>query len=212
MQDDIVRRLMEIADELRSVGQNGLFWANKRHEEYDYVRYAKTVELASRILSMVDTRDSVEIERIFRGDLGLRSPLVGVTCALFDEHGRILLNQRADNGKRCMPGGLAEVGESPFEVIEREVWEETGLRVQPIRLIGIFDSRKSRSTSPLHIYNVDLLCRKVGGELGLSNETVAFGYFTEAEVVSLDLHGSQPFRVPVAFQAYRSEHWDSVFQ
>ena len=212
MQDDTVQRLIEIADDLRAVGQNGLFWANSRHDEYDCARYARTMEIASQILSMVDTRDPIEIERIFMGDLGPRSPLVGVEGALFDDQGRILLTQRADNGKWCMPGGLAEVGELPSEVLQREVREETGLSVQPVRLVGVFDSRKLGSTRPLHIYNITFLCRQIGGELGLSNETIAFGYFTEAEAAALDLHRTHVYRVPVAFQAHRSERWDTVFQ
>src|SRR5690349_10106015 len=129
MQEDLGTRLVEIADELRGVGQNGLFWAQKAGDEYGLARYEKVMHLAAEVMALADSRGAEEIERVFRGELGIRSPLVGVTAAVFDGEGRILLTQRKDNGKWCMPGGLADVGEPPSEVAVRETWEETGLRV-----------------------------------------------------------------------------------
>ena len=52
---------------------------------------------------------------------------LGCSAAIFDEHGRILLTRRADNGQWCLPGGGMESGESAAEACEREVLEETGL-------------------------------------------------------------------------------------
>jgi 8-oxo-dGTP pyrophosphatase MutT (NUDIX family) len=212
MQEDPGRRLVEIADELRGVAQNGLFWAECTHDEYALARYEKVMELAAQLLSLADIRGAEEIERIFRGELGIRSPLVGVTAAVFNEEGCVLLTQRKDNGKWCMPGGLADVGEPPSEVAVREMWEETGLRVKPVKLIGVFDSRKSGSLVPVHLYHLDFLCEKIGGELMLTNETVAYGYFREDELPSLDMHGSHAHRVPHAFQAHRSDIWEALFQ
>ena len=116
MQSDMSTRIAEIADELRALATNGLHWASN---EYDHARYDKVLELAAQLLSLADTRDAGEIERVFRGDLGVRSPLTGVSAAVFNEEGKILLTQRMDNGKWCMPGGLAEVGESPSSVAAR---------------------------------------------------------------------------------------------
>ncbi|MGA7731245.1 MAG: NUDIX hydrolase N-terminal domain-containing protein [Chloroflexia bacterium] len=212
MQEDPGRRLVEIADELRGVAQNGLFWTERTHDEYGLARYEKAMELAAQILSLADNRGAEEIERIFRGELGIRSPFVGVTAALFDEEGRILLTQRKDNRKWCMPGGLADVGEPPSKVAVRETWEETGLRVKPVKLIGVFDSRKSGSLVPVHLYHLDFLCQKVGGQLTLTNETIDYGYFEEEKIASLDMHGSHAHRVPHAFQAHRTDTWEALFQ
>jgi 8-oxo-dGTP pyrophosphatase MutT (NUDIX family) len=209
MQPDIAIHIVEIADELRALATNGLHWASN---EYDHARYDKALQLAAQLLSLSDERDAAEIERLFRGDLGIRSPLTGVSAALFDGEGKILLTQRMDNGKWCMPGGLADVGESPSAVAVREVWEETGLHVKPRLLIGVFDSRLSGSLIALHLYHLDFLCEPTGGELALTNETIAYGYFSEEETRSLTMHGSHARRIPFAFQAHRSDHWEAVFQ
>jgi len=209
MQTDAATQITEIADEVRALASNGLHWAEN---EYDHARYDRLLKLSAQLLSFADTRNSGEIERIFRGDLGIRSPITGVSAAVFDSHGRILLTQRKDNGKWCMPGGLADVGEPPSAVAVRETLEETGRQVVATRLIGVYDSRLSGSLLPIHLYHLDFLCEQTGGELTLTNETIAFGYFSEEETHNLTLHGSHAHRIPIAFQAHRSEHWEARFQ
>ncbi len=57
--------------------------------------------------------------------------MVGCSAVLFDEkREKILLTQRSDNGRWCLPGGQMERGESLAETCIREVEEETGLQVQ----------------------------------------------------------------------------------
>jgi 8-oxo-dGTP pyrophosphatase MutT (NUDIX family) len=198
-------KLVEIADELRAIATNGLHWSAT---EYDQARYSRVLRLAAEIMSAADTRSAEEIEQIFRGDLSLRSPLVGVEGAVFDASGKILLVQRADNGLWCMPGGLADVGESPASVAERETWEETGLQVEVRRLVGVYNSSITLGW-PLgvHLYHLTFICEPKGGTLRLTNETTAYGWFSEAESAALPLHRGHAFRIPEAFAVYtgRSE-------
>ena len=64
---------------------------------------------------------------------------IGVFSAVFDEQGRILLVKRAYGPKNwTTPGGRLEAGEAPTEGLIREVLEESGYQVRPLRLIGIY--------------------------------------------------------------------------
>jgi 8-oxo-dGTP pyrophosphatase MutT (NUDIX family) len=209
MQIDTGTQIIEIADELRAVAANGLHWAAN---EYDHARYDRLLKLSAQLLSLADTREAGEIERVFRGDLGIRSPITGVSAAVFNNDGKILLTQRKDNGKWCMPGGLSDVGEPPSAVAVRETLEETGLQVVATRLIGVYDSLLSGSLLPTHLYHLDFLCKQTGGDLVLTNETIACDYFSEEQTHGLTMHGSHARRIPIAFQAHRSEHWEAVFQ
>ena len=202
MEKDQGTRITEIADQLRALATNGLYYAMN---EYDHARYDTLLKLAAELISIVDNRDSVEIERIFRGHIEMRTPFVGVAAAIFNDEGKLLIVQRSDNGKWNMPGGAADVGEPPSAVAVREVWEETGLRVRPVRLLGVTDGPTTGSTSPVHLYHLDFLCEVIGGELTLTNETTAYGYFTEEEAMRLPLHSSHIVRIPYAFEAYRTE-------
>ncbi len=209
MVQDQGSRLVEIVDELRAIAVNGLRWSAT---EYDEARYHKTMSLAAELLSMADTRGREDIEQVFRGDLEIRTPFVGVDGAVFDEEGRLLLIQRKDNESWAMPGGAADVGEPPSAVAVREVWEETGLHVRAVRLVGVYDSRTVGSPDAVHLYHLVFMCERESGELMLTNETIAFGYFSEEEVAGLTLHKGHGARIPDAFAMWRGEIGEAVFQ
>ena len=131
---------------------------------------------------------------------------LGCSAAVFDEHGRILLTRRADNGQWCLPGGRMESGESAAEACEREVLEETGLRVRVKRLVGVYSHPDQLVIYPdgnkAHIVALHFEAKVIGGELGLSNETTDFGYFTRDEVQGMELLGRHKERVLDTLENY----------
>jgi len=125
---------------------------------------------------------------------------VGCSAVLFDaKREKALLTRRADNGRWCVPGGGLEAGESVEEACIREVWEETGLRVRVTRLIGVYSD-----PNQLVIYSdgnkaffvvLSFEVEVTGGELGLSDETTEYGWFSLAEMDSMPMHGRHKDRV-----------------
>ncbi|NRD76751.1 NUDIX domain-containing protein [Bacillus sp. BRMEA1] len=67
--------------------------------------------------------------------------LVGAVVGVIDEQGRILLQQRP-NGVWGLPGGLLELEESAEEAARREVYEETGIEVGQLELVGVFSGKQ----------------------------------------------------------------------
>jgi 8-oxo-dGTP diphosphatase len=65
----------------------------------------------------------------------------GVQALVFNDAGEILLQRRSDNGQWAIIAGILEPGEHPAAAIVREVLEETGLRVEPERITGVYLSR-----------------------------------------------------------------------
>ena len=124
---------------------------------------------------------------------------LGCSAAILDEHGRILLTRRADNGQWCLPGGRMESGESAAEACEREVFEETGLNVRMKRLVGVYSYPDQLVVYPdgnkAHIVALHFEAKITGGELGLSNETTDFGYFTLEEIEGLEMLGRHMERI-----------------
>ncbi|MDF2710365.1 MAG: hydrolase [Nonomuraea muscovyensis] len=55
-----------------------------------------------------------------------------------DEAGRILMQRRRDTGQWALPMGKMEIGETPTECAVRETEEETGVRVEPVGLLGVY--------------------------------------------------------------------------
>ncbi|MBE0671237.1 MAG: NUDIX domain-containing protein [Anaerolineales bacterium] len=125
---------------------------------------------------------------------------VGCSAVIFDEQReKVLLTQRADNGRWCIPGGQLEAGESAAEACEREVWEETGLKVRAKRLIGVYSNPDQLVIYPdgnkAFFVVINFEVEILEGELGLSNETTAFGYFSLKEMESMPMHGEHKTRV-----------------
>ncbi len=125
---------------------------------------------------------------------------VGCSATIFDQNReKVLLTQRTDNGRWCLPGGGMESGESAAEACEREVWEETSLMVRVTRLIGVYSNPDQLVIYPdgnkAFFVVMSFEAEIINGELGLSDETTAFGYFSLPEMDSLLMHGLHKQRV-----------------
>jgi 8-oxo-dGTP pyrophosphatase MutT (NUDIX family) len=124
---------------------------------------------------------------------------LGCSAAIFDERGRILLTRRADNNQWCLPSGGMEPGESAAEACEREVLEETGLSVRVKRLVGIYSHPDQMVVYPdggkFQTVALHFQAEVTGGELGLSNETTDFGYFTLQEIEAMKMFGRHKERI-----------------
>lgn len=139
--------------------------------------------------------------QVLYGDrLGKQGQLrLGCTAIIFDEHKRVLLTRRTDNGQWCLPGGAMDSGESAAEACEREVWEETGLRSRVKRLVGIYSDPNQLVIYPdgnkAFVVALSFEAEIVGGELGLSNETIDAGFFSVTEMESMAMFGNHKLRV-----------------
>ncbi len=125
---------------------------------------------------------------------------VGASAIIFNPNrSKVLLTRRADNGLWCLPGGGVEAGETVSEACVREVWEETGLRVEIVRLAGIYSNRdllvEYRDGSRAQFVVLNFEVRITGGSMALSNETTDIGFFSMEEINTLDLHGNHKERI-----------------
>ena len=129
-------------------------------------------------------------------------PIATVAAIIKNEAGKILLTHRnvePFKGQWCLPGGAVDPGESVTEACEREVFEETGLSVRVKRLVGVYshpDQLTAYSeTDKFQIVALHFEAEIIGGELGLSDETTDFGYFTVEEVDRLEMLGRHRERI-----------------
>ena len=132
--------------------------------------------------------------RIIFGDrLGKQGKIrLGCSAVIFDNYReKVLLTRRADNGQWCLPGGGVEPGESVAETCEREVWEETGLKVQVKRLVGVYSNPnylvEYADGNRFQVIALNFEAAVVGGEIGLSDETTDIKYFLLADVENMEL-------------------------
>jgi 8-oxo-dGTP diphosphatase len=117
------------------------------------------------------------------------NPLLGVGAVVVDDLGRVLLVQRGTEpmkGHWSLPGGLLELGETLVEGVKREVFEETGLFVQPEAIVEVVDriyrdSDVKESPVRYHYVVVDYWCRVIGGILKPSSDASEVAWVGRAE-------------------------------
>ena len=101
---------------------------------------------------------------------------VSVAGVVVDDEGRALIIQRRDNGDWEPPGGVLEHGETVEDGLRREIYEETGLKIEPGPLTGIYQNM------PRNIIALVFRCRPVAGELTENDEAAAFRWAAPAEI------------------------------
>src|SRR5437588_8087972 len=97
------------------------------------------------------------------GVAGYVTPKIAVGAVVGNDQGELLLVQRADSGVWLYPTGWADIGYSASEVAVKEVREETGIEVEPLRLIAVLDGLRQGFTR-VPLYSLIFHCRVLGGE------------------------------------------------
>jgi ADP-ribose pyrophosphatase YjhB (NUDIX family) len=117
-----------------------------------------------------------------------QQPLVGVGAVIVDR-GRVVVVRRSTEplkGEWSIPGGMLELGESVAAAAAREALEETGLTVEPGEVLGVFDRILPDSAGKVryHYVLIDLLCRRVSGELRAGGDAAEVRWLTAEQLRS----------------------------
>ena len=204
--------LLRWSEALAGIARTGLAFTDNLYERE---RFEEVLKVAADIRAAAGGNDepTVLVEEwlrsVGRGVPGYVTPKVAVGAVVGNDEGQILLIQRADSGVWLYPTGWADVGYSASEVAAKEVLEETGIEVEPLRLIAVLDGLRLGFTS-VPLYSLVFHCRAVGGRLERHPlETRDAGWFSE-DALPAPLAGSAGWR-PAAFAAIRGEPVDVLF-
>ena len=168
-----------VADELRSIANEGMRYADN---DYDRKRYARLLTIIARLVSSIEKRPEDEVMEEYKQNLARVTPAVGAEAAVLRD-GTMLLIKREDNGLWAMPGGATEVGETWAQSAERELREETGVVGTAKKLLGVFDSRIWGSRSKYHFYAGVWLVEASDDRAPIAGpETTDVGFFAEHDL------------------------------
>lgn len=148
-------QLLAWARSLQAIAQSGLAY---EPTVYEQERYTEVRRIAAEMAAAPDGRDADAIDGLFRREVGHATPKVDVRAAVFRDD-RILLVREAADGGWSLPGGWADVGETPSEAAERELVEESGYAARAVKVIGVYE-RDRHATRPhaWHIWKIVFLC------------------------------------------------------
>ena len=171
------------AQEIFSLSQSGLTYSGN---EYDIERYKRLQAITAEIIASQSELSKDSVLESFSMQAGYITPKVDVRGAVVHE-GKILLIQERADGNWAMPGGWADLGNSPASVAEREVWEESGFRVKAEKVVAVIDANRLEPMEFYHAYKIIFLCKLLDGEPRTSHETLAVDFFDPNELPPLSL-------------------------
>jgi ADP-ribose pyrophosphatase YjhB (NUDIX family) len=173
-----VPRWLEWAREIQALAQTGSHYAENK---YQLQRYQRLMEIVTEIVESNSELESSEILLAFNTPQGYATPKVDVRGAVFMHNQLLLVREKADGGW-TLPGGWADVGESPAQAAQREVWEESGFRVEAKKVIGIYDANRVGKLELFHAYKIIFLCEMISGSPSVSDETTEVAFFSKDKI------------------------------
>ena len=199
---------LDWAQRIQALAQNGLTFS---HDHFDIERYEQLRQIAAEIMAAHSSADLRAVHDLFAQGAGYATPKVDVRGAVFRDGAILLVKERSDGGW-TLPGGWADVGDSPSAAVEREIAEESGYRARAVKLLALYDRNKhAHPPIPDHAYKLFFLCELTGGAPASSAETDGVGFFREHELPALSVMRVTHAQIARLFEHYRHPDWPADF-
>ena len=218
------RDLVRWSETLAAIARTGLGFSENLYERERFVEVLNVAgDIKAAANQALDAEDLEAIETAREQDHfvqewlasvgvgvpGYVTPKVAIGAVVGNDHGQLLLVQRADSGIWLYPTGWADVGYSPAEVAVKEVAEETGVECVPERVLAVIDGQRM-GFSRFGMYMLLFHCTAVGGELTRHPlECADVGWFGRDELPPTTA-GAQ-WWAPMAFAAIEGEQFPTHF-
>ena len=208
MSKAMIPQWLEWMQQLQAIAQTGLNYAQ---DLFDIERYKHVRKIAAEMAADFSDAEASVMHALFAGEVGHATPKVDVRAAVFRDDGLLLVRERSD-GLWTLPGGWADIGESPGEAVVREVWEESGYRVRAVKLLAVYDRNKHpHPPYPFHTYKLFFQCTLASGEPVMSVETDGVEFFREDELPELSVMRVTPGQIARFFEHLRHPAWPTDF-
>jgi ADP-ribose pyrophosphatase YjhB (NUDIX family) len=196
------------AQRIQSIAQTGLTYAT---DPYDRERYEELRELAVEMAATGFRAEAEVLRPVFASGMGYPTPKVDVRAVVFRE-GELLLVREARTQCWTLPGGWADVGDTPAVAAERETLEESGYEVRAEKLIAVLDKARHEHPPSLdYTYKILIRCRLEGGAPRTSHEVDLVGFFAEDAIPELDIDRTTPGQIDLAFAHHRDPTLPTAF-
>ncbi len=199
---------LDWAKRLQALAQTGLAFANN---EYDRERYNSVMAIAAAMVAAGSGGEPAHVTALFSAERGYATPKVDVRAAIVRE-GRILLVKERADGRWTLPGGWADIGDSPGLAVEREAREESGYEVRAVKLAAVYDRNRHEHTPLLyHIWKLFFMCEITGGAPSPSVETEAVEFFGPDALPPLSIGRVTPLQIAHMFEHHQHPEWPTTF-
>ena len=199
---------LEWAKRIQALSQAGLTFSK---DVYDIERYEELRQISVEIMSEYSELDMERIKSLFANETGYQTPKVDVRGVVFKNEQILMVKETIDD-KWSLPGGFCDIGLSPTENVVKEIKEESGYDVIPVRLIALLDNNKHpHPPEPYHYYKVFILCEIIGGEATIGIETKDIHFFSEHHLPNLSTNRNTESQIKTLFEFLRNPEKETLF-
>jgi ADP-ribose pyrophosphatase YjhB (NUDIX family) len=196
------------AQRLQAMAQTGLTYASDR---YDQARYEELRRIAAEMMAAQLDANAAALERLYALEDGYATPKVDVRAVAFRGDGILLVRERSD-GLWTLPGGWADVGDTPSHAAEREMWEESGFTAKAVKLLAFYDrDTQGHPPIPYSAYKAYFLCEITGGEAAVSDETDGVDFFLRDALPPLSVERVTERQILRFFEHAHHPQWPTEF-
>ena len=199
---------LEFAIRIQSIAQAGLQYGKDR---FDKERYEELRQIAAEMMALKTDIPVEKVRDLFCNEEGYQTPKVDTRAAVFID-GKILLVHE-NNGTWSLPGGWCDVDQSAASNTAKEVYEETGLSVQPEKIIAVQDWRKHNVLNYAYgVIKIFILCKFVSGEFRENIETTEIGLFDRDSIPeNLAVEKTTREQILMCFDSYEKPDLPTLF-
>lgn len=172
---------IEWGRKLQAISQTGLHFCES---QYDRERYEQINVIAAEILAEHTNLSVEELLNLNAAEFGYATPKVDVRGVVFQDEKILLVREIADAGRWTLPGGWADVNDTPTQAVIREVEEESGFKTKVVKLLAVYDREQQKHTPsfPYSVYKLFFHCQIIGGQPQINNEVSEIAFFSETEI------------------------------
>ena len=162
-------------NQIKAISQIGRAYSKN---VFDIERYDQLSDIAEAMYSKISGAPIKKVEDFFIPEKGYATPKVDLRAGIFKDDQVLLVREKRDD-KWALPGGWADVGETPAQGVKREVFEETGYDVRVARLTFVRDQslHEYHPRYPVHVYKMFFLCRIKSGNPKENSEISEIRFF-----------------------------------
>ena len=174
---------LELIKRVKALADTGLVYAE---DEYNRERYVELREISLQLLANISNQPLTVLHGFFMPEKDYPTVKVDVRGFVLNDRNEILMAKEQVDGKWTIPGGWADIGYTPSEVVVKEIKEETGLNCIVDRLLAVYDKRMHmHPPQPFYIYKLIFLCRIQSGNLKHGFDMDGAKFFNIADLPNL---------------------------
>lgn len=166
---------LNIAKRIKAISDTGLVYAK---DDYDRERYEELQQISLQLMAHLGNKPLEVLQDFFMPTVDYPTVKVDVRGFVLNDKDEILMAKEGVDGKWSIPGGWADIGNTPSTVAVREIEEETGIKTKAVRFLGVYDKQvHQHPPEPFYIYKLFFQCEIIGGELKAGFDMLDAGFF-----------------------------------